>query len=492
MTVDPKSDSKSGFDKNREEIERFLLMLKLTTYEPLRELYRAIRVGSAPLSRIGFVSIFLSSVILFRVDVHLRSHWKFIPHIDGVGVRAWCGVLLAILPFYFWSLAQSAKRMRVNRKIERLCLNAGLVTRMKDHPIFIVDVPISEWTRRLRLRTFGIPLSSFKNAKDVIESELNLIVTKMENPKDNKEYIDIHYSTVRMPDIWALGHITKYKDFTFPVGKTYGGDVTTSLKRIPHYLIAGETGGGKSTFIRMLVMVLLANNEDIELVFIDLKGGMENQLFNGLGRATLLCEIPDVALKLSELDKMLTLRMSELAEANCRNIDIFNAKQTNYTKRLSRQLIVVDEISELIPTTMSPNKTQLYAINRTLNRITRLGRAVGFHVVIGVQKPDAKNLDPTIKANLPGIVCFPVNHFTQSMIVLGNGHGADLNAAIQGRAIWKHGIEEIEVQTPLLDDKDVSRAVEDLNNSWGKTKVDVNAKAEAEIEKAEETYRKGI
>jgi DNA segregation ATPase FtsK/SpoIIIE-like protein len=376
--------------------------------------------------------------------------------------------------------------------MERLFVNAGLVTKLEDRPQFMSDYPLDEWLRKLRLRTFGIPLSSFKKAKESIESELNVIVTKMENPGGNKEYIDIQYSTVPMPEIWALGHISGFKDFSFPIGKTYGGEVRSSLKRIPHYLVAGETGGGKSTFIRMMLIVLMANNDDIEMTFIDLKGGMENQLFMGLGRSTLLSEIPDVATKLSELDKLLTQRMSELAAAKCRNIDIFNAKVSNPNARLPRQLIVVDEISELIPTTMSTHKVQLYNINRALNRVARLGRAVGIHLVIGVQKPDAKNLDPTIKANLPGVVCFPVSHFSQSMVVLGNGRGAELNAAVQGRAIWKHGIEEIEVQTPLLTDADVAHAIDELNASWGRKEIDVDAKAKEEIKKATQALSEGV
>ena len=95
-----------------------------------------------------------------------------------------------------------------------------------------------------------------------------------------------------------------------------------------------------------------------------------------------------------------------------------------------------------------------------------MGRAVGISLVIGVQKPDSKNLDVTIKANLSGILCFPVPHFNQSMVVIGNGRAAELNNAYKGRAIWKYGMDQIEVQTPFMEEEEVNAAKKEIANFW--------------------------
>lgn len=134
--------------------------------------------------------------------------------------------------------------------------------------------------------------------------------------------------------------------------------------------------------------------------------------------------------------------------------------------REKRIVVVVDEIAELMPTFKGKANSDLMEINSTLNRIARMGRAIGINLVIGVQKPDARNLDPTIKANLSGVLCFAVSHFTQSTIVLGNSRAADLNKEYKGRAIWKRGLEFIEVQTPLLTEEEVIDVQNRIAGHW--------------------------
>jgi S-DNA-T family DNA segregation ATPase FtsK/SpoIIIE len=90
------------------------------------------------------------------------------------------------------------------------------------------------------------------------------------------------------------------------------------------------------------------------------------------------------------------------------------------------------------------------SISRNATRISAQGRAVGIHLIIATQKPDTKAVNGQIKANLTGIVSFPMATLGASFSILGNGRAKELPAT-PGRAIWKSGLEQFEVQTPFLN-----------------------------------------
>jgi DNA segregation ATPase FtsK/SpoIIIE-like protein len=158
--------------------------------------------------------------------------------------------------------------------------------------------------------------------------------------------------------------------------------------------------------------------------------------------------------------------MATFKKAKARSLEMYNKVVLKKELREKRIVVVVDEIAEIMPTFKGKANSDLVEINSTLNKIARMGRAVGINLVVGVQKPDAKNLDPTIKANLSGVLCFAVSHFTQSTIVLGNSRAADLNKEFKGRAIWKHGLEFVEVQVPLLTEEEVLDVRNKIDGYW--------------------------
>lgn len=116
---------------------------------------------------------------------------------------------------------------------------------------------------------------------------------------------------------------------------------------------------------------------------------------------------------------------------------------------LDRHVIVVDEAAEMFLAGHHAKSEEIQNARRILSRIARQGRAVGIHLVVATQRPDTKSLDPQVKANLTGVICFQMMNDASSIAVLGNGRATDL-PAIAGRAIWKSGIEMMEVQTPFM------------------------------------------
>lgn len=446
-------------------VNRIGHFLKFSLIEPTSQLYKGFSTGSLPQITCWLIGITSSTALLFKVDNWILGHLNSSPLLTGQA-RGIVGIVLLFSGFIGWAFYRVGLKEKLKRKLKNVFINAGLETKLKETPEFITDVPLDEFTRKMRLRGRGLPLTSYKEARSFIEAGLNVSLAKVENPNGNREYVDIVYTTETMPNFWLLDNLLAYKDFSFPVGLSLRGEIRASFKTNPHFLVAGESGGGKSTFIRMIVTVTLINNQDVEIYFIDFKRGMENQVFEGFDRVTLIDDAKDACSKLQAINGILDSRMTAFRNAKARNLEMFNSRPSRKGPKEKRIIVVVDEISEMMPTMGNPNNTELGQANAIMNRIARMGRAVGLHLVIGVQKPDAKNLDTGIKANTSGVICFPVSHFNQSMVVLGNGRAADLNSEIKGRAIWKQGAEFTEVQTALLTEKEVHEARERMQRYW--------------------------
>ena len=458
--------------------DRLGIFLKFTLLEPLKEIYQGLSTRSLPLVLCYLIGTLLNGILLFHVDDWVLQVAGHEPLLTGK-LRRIVGILFLFSGFIGWAFYRVGLKERIKKKLKNVFINAGLETKLKETPEFIADVPLDEFSRKLRLRGRGLPLDSYKEARKFIEAGLNVSLAKIENPSGNREYVDIIYTTETMPDFWTLDNLLAYKDFSFPVGLSLRGEIRANFKANPHFLIAGESGGGKSTFIRMIVTVTLINNQDAEIYFIDFKRGMENQVFEGFDRVTLIDEPKDACSKLQAINGILDSRMTTFRNAKARNLEMYNNRPSRKGPKEKRIIVVVDEVSEMMPTMGNPHNTELGQANAIMNRIARMGRAVGIHLVIGVQKPDAKNLDTGIKANTSGVICFPVSHFNQSMVILGNGRAADLNSELKGRAIWKQGAEFTEVQTALLTEKEVHEAREQMQRYWNpksKNKADEGKK----------------
>ncbi len=223
-------------------------------------------------------------------------------------------------------------------------------------------------------------------------------------------------------------------------------------------LVAGETSSGKSNFLRQVITSLYLNNKNFEFSLVDLKGGLEFSMFRGVKRVVVIDSLVDAVVHLTELQGNVESRMKLLAEAGVKDIDAYNKKVANEArakgekvrgKLLGRQILVIDKVAELFLASETRSAENIQAVREIVSRLARQGRAVGQHVILGTQRPDARALDTQIKANLAGKVCFQMAALHSSLVVLGNTRARDL-PGIPGRAIWQPGLKMIEVQTPAL------------------------------------------
>ncbi|MBI4403531.1 MAG: hypothetical protein HY537_05190, partial [Deltaproteobacteria bacterium] len=207
---------------------------------------------------------------------------------------------------------------------------------------------------------------------------------------------------------------------------------------------------------------------------IDLKGGLEFQLFENVKRVSVRGDIASAIGELKELEEVIAKRFALLKANKCKDIAQYlqkpklqcvGADGVPADIPLNRHIIVVDEAAELFLTNSLANPDDVRKAKEILSRVSRQGRSLGIHLIVATQRPDSRALDPQIKANLPGILSFQMANDTSSITVLGNGRATDL-PPIPGRGLYKNSFDMVEVQTPYLP----SEKAEELLEPYGMEK----------------------
>lgn len=417
---------------------------------PVQELYHGFRARTVP-PFCTAVAIFACLALTFHFDHFLVSRTRFrelypyYPLLYRVYYFA-----LVTSGYWGWAWAESAHKLRLTKRLKDLFQNTGLVSRIGRVPNFISDFPIDEVTRRLRLTNAGFPKTKFEEAKEQLEAGLQVYIDDIKERRETG-VVEISYSHIPMPAIVEYGMESSSHAYEFPIGSTRSEIKQANLRNVPHLLVAGQTGGGKSTFLRQFITHLYLNNTSSRFLLIDLKGGLEFSLFENRKRITVIPHVKAAIVELKKVDSMLEKRFRLLKQNKCKDIDAYFRlkKKLPAKENLDRYVLVVDEAAEMFLAGHHAKSEDIQNARRVLSRVARQGRAVGIHLVVATQRPDSKSLDPQVKANLTGVVCFQMMNDASSIAVLGNGRATDLPST-PGRAIWKSGIEMTEVQTPFL------------------------------------------
>lgn len=268
----------------------------------------------------------------------------------------------------------------------------------------------------------GIPRTEWEDKQDKIETALDIYITKIEEGKNKKRLI-LHTVTgdckLSKFMYWQEKYLSN-NDFELVLGQSMLGKITVNLAKIPHILLGGSTGSGKSVLLKLLIMQCVKKGAEIYIA--DFKGGVdfspvwhtkckiiidENNLLN------ILTEIVD------ELDSRKTL----LRESGCANIGEYNE---HYGKQLKRIIFACDEVAEVLDKTgLSKEAKEIVTkIEGKLSVIARQGRAFGIHLILATQRPDANILTGQIRNNIDYRVCGRADNVL-SQIILDNTEAAD-------------------------------------------------------------------
>lgn len=196
----------------------------------------------------------------------------------------------------------------------------------------------------------------------------------------------------------------------------YGKPCFVDVKKLPHALIAGSTGAGKSCCINSIIISLLykASPDDVRLIMIDPKR-VELSMYAGIPHLLMdeiICDTDKAIRALNWAIEEMNRRIKFLSEVGFQNIDDYNEScQKSGMKKVPRIIIIVDEFADL----MSTGKK---AVEDTVNRIARLARAAGIHLLLATQRPSVDVISGTIKNNFPSRMAFKVTSSFDSKTML--------------------------------------------------------------------------
>ena len=284
----------------------------------------------------------------------------------------------------------------------------------------------------------GIPLKVWQDKQSAIETALDITIVKMKNGSGRSRVL-----IYAVPAVSDLPDMIKWKDkylsqqsFILNLGESFTGPVTVDLARVPHILLGGATGSGKSVLLKLLLMQ--ANKKGANVCIADFKDGVD---FPPVWRKECrMCFEEQSTLELlTELTEELERRKQLLKASGLPNIDHHNAATGD---DLKRYIFACDELAEMLDKTglTKEQKEIVVKIEGLLGTIARQGRAFGIHLILATQRPDSAILNGQIKNNINCRICGRADNVL-SMIILDNTDAADqIPEDAQGRFLLHDGI----------------------------------------------------
>ncbi|MDU3680977.1 MAG: FtsK/SpoIIIE domain-containing protein [Flavonifractor plautii] len=268
----------------------------------------------------------------------------------------------------------------------------------------------------------GISLEEWQNKQARIETVLNLTITDLRYSKGKRQiWLYTVPAESGLPEmlVWKDEYLSA-KSFVLTLGEGFTGPVTVDLAKIPHILLGGSTGSGKSVLLKLLLMQSLKKGAIVCIA--DFKGGVDFP--KAWRQKCRMCfDEQDLLDLLTALVDELERRKALLSETAYSNIDEYNQGTGVH---LERYIFACDEIAEVLDKTGVDNvrKKQIGQMETRLSTIARQGRAFGIHLILATQRPDADILNGQIRNNLDCRICGRADAIL-SQIILGNGDAAE-------------------------------------------------------------------
>lgn len=268
----------------------------------------------------------------------------------------------------------------------------------------------------------GIPLEIWMKKQAAMEAALGLTIVSIKYGQNkNRIILQIVPSQAVLPEFieWDDKYLSP-DSFVLTLGESYAGPVSVDLGKIPHILLGGSTGSGKSILLKLLLMQAAKKGADVYIA--DFKGGVDfPPAWHKLCRIILNEE--ELLRLLTALVNELERRKKLLKDAGCANIDGYNK---NAREQLRRCIFACDEVAEVLDRTgASKERKELLAeIEARLAIIARQGRAFGIHLILATQRPDAGLISGQIRNNLDCRICGRADNIL-SQIILDSTAAAD-------------------------------------------------------------------
>lgn len=337
----------------------------------------------------------------------------------------------------------------------------------------IINISVGPVITRFELQPAqGTRVNKITSLNKDIALALAASAIRIEAPIPGKAAIGIEVpnqntSTVLLREVLECREFRESKSpITFALGKDIAGKVITAdLGRMPHLLIAGQTGSGKSVCINDIILSLAykSSPKEVRMILIDPKV-VELSMYAPMPH--LFCPVVTDAKKaagaLHWAVKEMEQRYNKMAVFHTREIDSYNEHQQNEEDRWPRLVIIIDELAELM---LVASKD----IEESICRIAQLGRACGIHLIVATQRPSVDVITGLIKANIPSRIAFAVSNATDSRVILDTGGAEQLigngdmlfhaNGARKARRIQGAYVSEGEVDNVMTFFSDTKQQI---------------------------------
>lgn len=292
----------------------------------------------------------------------------------------------------------------------------GLVNRFGDIPT-LVDKYKLENSKNVFVYKFlnnGISLEEFESKKERIESSLNKNVIKMKYGKNKKEILmyaysgnQVEFKTILWEDKYLIDD-----DFIIALGESPLEKVTMNLSIVPHILLGGASGSGKSVLLKVILMQCIKKEAEIYLA--DFKGGVDfPKVWHD--NCDLILDEGHLLITLNAIVDVLAFRKKEFRVNEISKLSEYNALGHD----MKRIIFACDEIAEVLDKTgaSKEQKELIMQIESCLSIIARQGRAFGIHLILATQRPDANILSGQIKNNINYRICGRADSVLSSIIL---------------------------------------------------------------------------
>ncbi|BED91932.1 MAG: DNA translocase FtsK [Candidatus Improbicoccus pseudotrichonymphae] len=320
----------------------------------------------------------------------------------------------------------------------------------------------------------GVKLSRITSLSDNIALSLSALGVRIEAPIPGKSAvgIEIPNKVVSAVNIKELIKTDEFMNSISPLTVVLGKDISgnciiTDLSKMPHLLIAGSTGSGKSVCVNSFIASLLykSNPQEVKLIMIDPKV-VELSVYNGVPHL-LVPVVTDpkkaAGALLWAVEEMLS-RYKIFAEVGVRDLESYNkfvlkSKKNNTPPKMSRMLIIIDELADLMMA--SPKEIEDY-----ICRLAQMARAAGMHLIIATQRPSVDIITGVIKANVPSRIALAVSSQVDSRTIIDTAGAEKLIG--RGDMLFSPlgSIKPIRVQGCYIDDEEIQKMIEKVKKKY--------------------------
>ena len=345
--------------------------------------------------------------------------------------------------------------------------------------VTITNVSCGPTVTRYELQPeMGVKVSKIVNLSDDIKLNLAAADIRIEAPIPGKAAIGIEVPNKKSVPV-MFRELIESQEFVenksaiaFAAGKDIGGKViVTDIAKMPHLLIAGATGSGKSVCINTIIMSILykAHPDDVKLIMIDPKV-VELSVYNGIPHLLIpvVTDPKKAAGALHWAVTEMTERYQKFAQYNVRDIKGYNQKVEGISgiedetkpQKMPQIVIIVDELADLMM--VAPGD-----VEDAICRLAQLARAAGIHLVIATQRPSVNVITGLIKANMPSRIAFSVTSGVDSRTIL-DMNGAEKLLGKGDMLFYPQGYPKpIRAQGAFVSDREVSDVVSFLTENNG-------------------------